>query len=688
VDDVRDRIHRELERLEPSPDGLQRTLQRARRRHRSRRLFSAVLALVVAGAGSFALIRAVAPLNRVAGAGIRVGGTPMAVVDAFDSIWVLTCDQDCGGDGRGAMGRVVRVDPTSRAILASVEIPHPQALAAGEGAVWALDFWGSRVLRIAQDGERLEAAIALELPSDVVSGDHFFAPFDVAVGEGGVWVSTARGQVARIDPATNRVIAMISTPGESTGDLVTGLGLVWVSIGVEGLEAINPGTNTLARGPIEVTRGDRRLQVESLAVGEGIVAMSGAIVSSSSPPAPTDYQPTGQNGVAAFDPASDEVTWGSVEGSGVGIDFTVGRFWVHSADRAELLRVEPLSLRSSGRLDLGGTAYFVAADRVWVVESPGVLRPRDLAISTPIPPATESRLFLSGDGEMWIVGTDSGSVRHLRLPELSPGDPPNRIARRGNKLVLWGYTTYVLDPLADIRPKILVKDSLVFMPSAAPDRIWVGVGTDTSSITALREVSIDGRVTFPDTKPPIPSWPVAALDSGLVFQFPNRRLEVWNPQTGEVVRHLGAGFPVASNRNVLAWCDGVCATLHVTHVDTGEDMEVTPPAGTSGFDRGAFSPDGETIAVAVHTRPVLEGLTTLRSQLALIDVRTGTARLVNGTVVKGTYAFVAWAPSGGAVFITGGNQFEERSIVEYTLGTGTVRRLAVEVGNFYGMAAA
>jgi hypothetical protein len=247
----------------------------------------------------------------------------------------------------------------------------------------------------------------------------------------------------------------------------------------------------------------------------------------------------------------------------------------------------------------------------------------------------------------------------------------------------------VLEPAADTRPEVLVKDSLVFMPSAAPDRVWVGIGADTASITALREVSVDGRITVPDTKPPVPLWPAAALDVGLAFELPGGHLEVWNPLSGELVRRLPGAYSVASHGNVLSWCGGGdCRTLHVTDVMTGKDVKVSPPPGTSGFDRAMFSPSGENIAVAVHTGPLLEGLTTLKSQLALVDVRTGTARIVEGTALKGAHVFVDWSPSGDAVFIAGGNQLADRTIIEYRLGADRARRLNVKVGEFSGMAAA
>lgn len=294
--------------------------------------------------------------------------------------------------------------------------------------------------------------------------------------------------------------------------------------------------------------------------------------------------------------------------------------------------------------------------------------------------AGEPRLFLSGDGEMWVVDVGTGSVRHLRLPELSPGDPPYRIVRRGDKLVLWGSTaTYVLDPALDRSPEVLVEDSLIFIPSATPDRVWVGIG---HPLSAVREVAVNGQVTVPDVKPPGGRWPVAATKSTLAFPV-DEHLEVWDPVTGEVLRRLPGVFPVATYGNLLAWCADLCETLHVTDVVTGEQVEVSPPPGTYLFEPylGAFSPDGTRIAVPVHTdrRPAIR-----RLQLGLVDPRAGTATSVAGTAVEG-YVFVDWSPSGETVFISGG--FAERTLIEYRLGTEIATRLRVEVGAFYGMAA-
>lgn len=311
------------------------------------------------------------------------------------------------------------------------------------------------------------------------------------------------------------------------------------------------------------------------------------------------------------------------------------------------------------------------------------------ATGSSTPPAAvsgEPRLFFAGNGQLWTMDIRTESVQHLQVPELAAGDPPYRIVSRGGKLVLYGANTYLLDPAVGLTPKILVKGSSFFIPSAAPDRVWAVFANPAGQVRALREVSVDGRVTVPDTRPPGGLWPVAATNSGVVFQLPDGQLEVWDPSTGQVVRRLQGMFPVATYGDLLAWCATNCNTLHVTNVVTGDDVAVEPPAGSYGFDpyRGSFSPDGGMIAVPTRTRA---DPTSLTWRLALVDLETRVATAVRGTGTSGAYVYVAWSPSGQEVFTSGQGSSEERIAFEYQLGAQDARRLRVKLAAFYGMAA-
>jgi hypothetical protein len=326
----------------------------------------------------------------------------------------------------------------------------------------------------------------------------------------------------------------------------------------------------------------------------------------------------------------------------------------------------------------------------WLVfrSGPQLAGPAPAATSGPVAGPGGPRLVLAGDQELWVVDVAGGSVRHRDLPKLSPGDPPYRIVRREDKLVLWSYQTLTLDPSGTVQPSVLVRDSWIFIPSATSDRIWVGILDPNSPDTerrlkAVREVAVDGRVTVADVRPPEGRWPVAATSKALAFQSQGSgpgRLELWDPRTGEVLRRLPGEFPVASHGDLLAWCRQSCARLHVTNVATGKDVQVRPPAGATGFapEKGVFSPDGKLLAVPVRTGPTW--------QLALVDRGAATAARIKGAAVQQDAVFVDWSASGATVFLAGGRQGEQR-IFEYRLGTSGARRLPVTVGDFFGMAA-
>jgi hypothetical protein len=124
--------------------------------------------------------------------------------------------------------------------------------------------------------------------------------------------------------------------------------------------------------------------------------------------------------------------------------------------------------------------------------------------------------------------------------------------------------------------------------------------------------------------------------------------------------------------------------LHVADVASGSTLTVEPPAGAEGFEaRGAFSPAGDTLAVAVTLG---EGPDADR-RLGLIDLDTGRIDLVDGATVATPYVFIDWAPSGDTVFIAGGQDADQRQLVAYRIGDPAATVVDVAVGDFYDMAA-
>ncbi len=131
-----------------------------------------------------------------------------------------------------------------------VEIPPPaderadaffSAIAVGEDAVWVLgDPLDRAVWRI--DPGAGTPAVRISLP---------FAPKDIAVGEGAVWVTSQLDDtLSRIDPATGEITATVPV-GRGAAGVAVGAGSVWVANAVDGtVSRVDP--RTLATVTIDV----------------------------------------------------------------------------------------------------------------------------------------------------------------------------------------------------------------------------------------------------------------------------------------------------------------------------------------------------------------------------------------------------------------------------------------------------
>jgi hypothetical protein len=305
---------------------------------------------------------------------------------------------------------------------------------------------------------------------------------------------------------------------------------------------------------------------------------------------------------------------------------------------------------------------------------------------TPTVTSPPTRLFLAGDGELTVVDVDAGRAERRPLAELAPGDPPYRIVRRGNELVLYGGATYVLDSALRSPPRKL-GDSWFFIPAAEPDRVWLALLDPASpetvrALAGVREVTVDGRVTVQRVRTPGGRWPLAEVGDVLVFEDRRGGLELWRPATGEFTRRLpGAIGP--SQGDLLAWCEDEGRILHVTDVRTGSERAVEPPRDFTAFDcsSGAFSPDGTSLAI-----PALVAGFEAGRLLTLVDLESGSAEAVEESAVADGYVHVAWSSGGDRVFVSGGRG-RARELLQYRLGDPEAVRVPVEVRDFYGMAA-
>lgn len=137
-------------------------------------------------------------------------------------------------------------------------------------------------------------------------------------------------------------------------------------------------------------------------------------------------------------------------------------------------------------------------------------------------------------------------------------------------------------------------------------------------------------------------------------------LAVWNPQSGRVrvvgraVGVIGAYTPAATNYSLLAWMPANCrfpdCGISVTNTATFATRTLRSPLGYGFVLGGAFSPDGQQLAVFVNSAPSARNQT---AELAIVSVATGAVRLV--PAVKLTVGqdadWLRWLPEGTSLVV-------------------------------------
>ncbi|MGH2765462.1 MAG: hypothetical protein ACRDKA_06075 [Actinomycetota bacterium] len=261
--------------------------RRPRRPDRSRRVVAGVVALALAASGIVLVSKAFLgdrerpPVPRNAAgmevdpritAEIPVGGSPQEIAAGEGAVWVTVNQTEAS-----VRWFVARIDPATNQVTDEIDIPGAGDIAVGYGAVWvaghpARDPEVDPALYRIDPGSR-EIVAEIPLPCGTYCAAH-----QVALGEGAVWVTLYNtpdsGEVVRVDPRTNEIVARIVVSGDPR-DLGVGGGSVWVyALGQGGaLHRIDPRTNELAasllQGRIYSDSGDSSPPI--LAAGFGHV---------------------------------------------------------------------------------------------------------------------------------------------------------------------------------------------------------------------------------------------------------------------------------------------------------------------------------------------------------------------------------------------------------------------------------
>jgi len=131
---------------------------------------------------------------------------------------------------------LVEVASLSGRVIRRFPVADPQAFAIGNGAIWIAHLLNGTVTRVDPRDGRTIATIHLTLPKPIQGNDHDweFLPSSISFGNATVWVSTARGWIAEINPRTSQLITTVSTMSEDNAT-ATGSHGTWVAEELGGL---------------------------------------------------------------------------------------------------------------------------------------------------------------------------------------------------------------------------------------------------------------------------------------------------------------------------------------------------------------------------------------------------------------------------------------------------------------------
>jgi hypothetical protein len=122
-----------------------------------------------------------------------------------------------------------------------------------------------------------------------------------------------------------------------------------------------------------------------------------------------------------------------------------------------------------------------------------------------------------------------------------------------------------------------------FLPSAVEGRVWLaGTSCRRRAMVGLREVTVDGRVTFESRRRVPGTWIEGAVERGLVIMR-RHTLAVWDPRARRAGTPLPLNGAVSSHRSMLVGCARRtrCSKLVIVDAVTGREIEAWPEPPTS-----------------------------------------------------------------------------------------------------------
>jgi DNA-binding SARP family transcriptional activator/ABC-type branched-subunit amino acid transport system substrate-binding protein len=355
-----------------------------------------LLVLLLAGSSGKLAVRGdsvavIFPAGGRVAASFPIGGTPTAVAVGVGAAWVLNADDET----------VTRIDLGTRAQQTFGTAGIPVGLATGDGSLWiangtrisgagsSLAALPSTVVRLDPNSLAVLATIALSTPRGRTVGE---SEYNIAVGPDGVWVIDPDGSVSRIDPATDHVVQTF--PDLSATALASGAEGTWVLESDGTVAELGTGSDRAVQS-VPAPGG----ALTSIAVGGGAVWATDPSYGTLWRIDPSLGRLTQSIPLAA---GANDVTYGA------------GSVWVSNGLSGTVTQLDPTASRVRTVIPVGNAPgrLVVGGGRVWVAvagapgESVAAAAPGRARIASLPPSVCGPVMFGSGGAPQYLVVSD------------------------------------------------------------------------------------------------------------------------------------------------------------------------------------------------------------------------------------------------------------------------------------------
>jgi YVTN family beta-propeller protein len=280
-------------------------------------------------------------------------------------------------------GRIMEISAETNALRRTTQLPPPNAIESGLGAVWVTRTVGARagLSRLASQPDRRAASIELGAPEAMIRDD-------LAVGEGAVWVILADG-LHRVDPSMTREARRVlaTDRGDLLGGVAAGARAVWVINVTRGtLSRLDPRSGSVTRvvpvgaspngvavggNAVWVTSASSSLVLKISVTGDRVLGTVPLSAPASAIAAAGDsvwVAVASRDAVGKIDIHSSRVEWIPVGSKPTGLSVTDDAVWVANSGSNTVSRIDPRTGEVAATIPVPERPYRVAADSqgVWV----------------------------------------------------------------------------------------------------------------------------------------------------------------------------------------------------------------------------------------------------------------------------------------------------------------------------------